>query len=96
MQKFDKYSQAIKDEIFKEKNIITKYNEILNSIRKMISKNIQQRKNMLEIKKNILNSSMNNNMNYFNISNIDFAKSRQDSIVNDKIKELIELKADFY
>ena len=96
MQKFDKYSQAIKDEIFKEKNIITKYNEILNSIRKMISKNIQQRKNMLEIKKNILNSYMNNNMNYFNISNIDFAKSRQDSIVNDKIKELIELKADFY
>ena len=51
---------------------------------------------MLEIKKNILNSYMNNNMNYFNISNIDFAKSRQDSIENDKIKELIELKADFY
>ena len=74
MEKFNKYVQLITNEISNEKNLVTKYNEILNSVRKIITKNIEQKRKALEIKKSILNSYISNNMNYFNIKNMDYAK----------------------
>ena len=93
MQKFNKYEKIIKDEIFKEKNLVMKYNEILNSVRKIIIKNIQRKRMILNMKKSILYSYLNNNANYFNITNIDFAKNLNNDSLFDKnrLKNLYEL-----
>ena len=94
MEKFDYYQRLMKNEIVNEKNLVIKYNEILNSVRKIIITNIQQKKMVLDIKKSILNSYINNNMNYFNIINIDFAKNELNNYIKydqSKIKKLYDL-----
>ena len=93
-EKFFKYQKIIKNEIDEEKNLVTKYNDILNSVRKIITKNIEQKRKLLELKKSILNSYINNNMNYFNIKNIDYAKGQINNILmfnQNKIKQLYEI-----
>ena len=82
MEKFDNYQKLMKNDIQSEKNLVIRYNKILNSVREIITKNIEQKKLVLDIKKNILNSYINNNKNYFNNKNIDFAKNQ----LNDNIK----------
>ena len=94
MEKFNKYVQLITNEISNEKNLVTKYNEILNSVRKIITKNIEQKRKALEIKKSILNSYISNNMNYFNIKNIDYAKEHLNNNLlpnQNKIKKLYDI-----
>ena len=86
--------QLITDEIANEKNLVIKYNEILNSVRKIITKNIEQKRKALEIKKSILNSYISNNMNYFNIKNIDYAKEHLNNNLlpnQNKIKKLYDI-----
>jgi hypothetical protein len=94
MEKFNKYVQLITNEIANEKNLMIKYNEILNSVRKIITKNIEQKRKALEIKKSILNSYISNNMNYFNIKNMDYAKENLNNNLlpnQNKIKKLYDI-----
>ena len=98
MDKFCFYQNLLKTEISKEKNLAGKYNEMLNSMRKMIQENIQYKKYMLDIKKSILNSYNNNNKNYFNIQNIEFAKnlSNNEKYKQNNIKKLYEKLQKYY
>ena len=45
MKKFYYYRKLRKNEIINEKNLVIEYNEILNSIRKIIITNNQRKKN---------------------------------------------------
>ena len=93
-EKFFKYQKIMETEIGEENNLVTKYNDILNSVRKIITKNIEQKRKLLELKKSIFNSYINNNMNYFNIKNIDYAKGQINNILmfnQNKIKQLYEI-----
>ena len=93
MEKFDNYQRLLKNEINNEKNLLIRYNKILNAVREIMTKNIEQKKYVLELKKRILNSYINNNMNYFNNKNIDFAKNQlNDNVTYDqtKVKKLYD------
>ena len=91
MEKFNMYENMIKDEIVKEKILVEKYNRIINALREVISNNIKQKKMRLELKKSILYSYINNNMNYYNIKNMDFAKNHLNfEFDQKKLQDLIE------
>ena len=90
-EKFNKYEKVIKDEIFKEKILVEKYNRIINALREDISNKIKQKKMRLELKKSILNSYVNNHMNYYYIQNMDFAKNHLNFDFDEKkLKNLVE------
>ena len=92
MEKFNKYEKMIKNEIVKEKILVEKYNKIINALREFIYNDIRQKKMFHELKKSILLSYTSNNMNYYNIQNMDFAKNNLNMEFNEKkMKELIEI-----
>ncbi len=51
METFDNYQKLMKNDIQSEKNLVIRYNKILNSVREIITKNIEQKKLVLDIKK---------------------------------------------
>ena len=90
-EKFLRYEKVIKAEILKEKSLLEKYNRIINSLREDISNKIKQKKMRLQLKKSILNSYRNNQMNYYNIQNMDLAKNHLIFDFDDKkLKNLVE------
>lgn len=93
MEKFTNYQKMLKGEITKEKELVEKYNDIINKTRKILNQNIQYRRYILNLKKSIVNSYQNNKLNYFNIQNINFAKNEINNALfydQDKIKKLYE------
>ena len=90
-EKFNKYEKIIGDEIVKEKILVEKYNSIINALRENISNKIKQKKMRLELKKSILNSYINNHMNYYYIQNMDFAMNQLKFDFDEKkLKNLVE------
>ena len=93
-QKFEKIEKILRDEINKEKNIVMEYNKMLNLARKNISEIIEYKKNMIKIKKYILESYLNRNKNYYNIQNLNLIKTLHNNhqkIYEKKIKKLYDM-----